>query len=193
MLDLTDNAKARFHELIINSHTLLFFVFSSSLCCRIAIFYTTIHVGNEVTVWAIVNSVFWVNFPTANSTVLVYRFDALLMLIRVDDSGMMVQCRFKGGWQWNAFFVDQELAHGAHERGVISLSATCMASEGDWFEWKWIHQASKLMPLILISCINARWKGTFDMEVEFTHKTAVNKTLIASFVAKITHRIMIWQ
>jgi hypothetical protein len=99
MLDLTDNAKARFHELIINSHTLLFFVFSSSPCCRIAIFSATIHVSNELTVWAIVNSVFCVNFPITNSTVLVYRFDALLMLICEDDSGMMVQCRFKGAWQ----------------------------------------------------------------------------------------------
>jgi hypothetical protein len=58
MLDLTDNAKARFHELIINRHTLLFFVFFYNLCFKIAIFYTTIHVCNEVTVWAIVNSVF---------------------------------------------------------------------------------------------------------------------------------------
>jgi hypothetical protein len=99
MLDLTDNAQARFHELIINSHTLLFFVFFYNLCCRITIFYTTIHVCNEVTVWAIVNSVFCVNFPTANSTVLVYRFDAFLRMIGVDDSGMLVQCRFKGAWQ----------------------------------------------------------------------------------------------
>jgi hypothetical protein len=83
MPDLTDNAKARFHELIINSHTLPFLVLSCSLCCRIAIFSATFHVCNEVTVWATVNSVFWVNFPTANSTVLVYRFDALLMLICV--------------------------------------------------------------------------------------------------------------
>jgi hypothetical protein len=99
MLDLTDNAKARFHELIINSHTLLFFVFSSSLCCRIAIFSATIHVCNKLTVWAIVNSVFCVNFPTAYSTVLVYRFDALLRMIGVDNSGMMVQFRFKVAWQ----------------------------------------------------------------------------------------------
>jgi hypothetical protein len=49
------------------------------------------------------------------------------------------------------------------------------------------------MPLILISCINARWKSTFDMEVEFAHKTAVNKTLIASFFAKTTDHVMIWQ
>jgi hypothetical protein len=99
MLDLTDNAKARFHELIINRHTLLFFVFYYNLCCRIPIFSTTIHVRNKVTVRAIVNSVFCVNFPTANSTVLVYRFDALLRMICVDDSGMMVQCRFKVAWQ----------------------------------------------------------------------------------------------
>jgi hypothetical protein len=99
MLDLTDNAKARFHELIINSHTLLFFVFFYNLCCRIAIFYTTINVSNKVTVWAIVNSIFCVNFPTENSTVLLYRFDTLLRMIGVDDLGMMVQYRFKGAWQ----------------------------------------------------------------------------------------------
>ena len=98
-LDLTDNAKARYHELIINSHTLPFLVLSCSLCCRIAIFSATIHVCNKVTVWAIVNSVFCVNFPTANSTVLVYRFDTLLRMIGVDDSGMMVQYRFKVAWQ----------------------------------------------------------------------------------------------
>jgi hypothetical protein len=56
----------------------------------------------------------------------------LLRMIGVDDLGMMVQYRFKGAWQWNAFFVDHELTHGAHERrALISICAACIASEGD--------------------------------------------------------------
>jgi hypothetical protein len=42
-------------------------------------------VSNKVTVWAIVNSIFCVNFPTENSTVLLYRFYTLLRMIGVDD------------------------------------------------------------------------------------------------------------
>jgi hypothetical protein len=85
---------------------------------------------NKVAILAIINSIICVNSITTNSTILVSRV-TLLKVIGVDYSRMLVNTQFNGARKRNASFVDYELTHGAHERGVISISATGIACERD--------------------------------------------------------------